>query len=346
MELFDIESSKSDTEVGVEAGKADTNVDKLKAFADVEDSKDEIVAVEEPKLDFDVDFEALDKINATQDVKPIVTEDKQGIERPGTQKVEEVAPTQKVIEEVEQSFSDVEGAKQSSNNVEKLNDILDKVDEYGDKAVKKLGDIFKAALKKAVLFTPILLSNYQDNKIHKKFEKGDLVVADNFQFLMYQGELMVYKYTGTSMHILVPDYVGNLPVRYVYKGFLNKNIFDNHKVRTVLSYFKDDNISDLSLDALKDSMTGIKSIQLPKELVYVPRNLFSGTGSLNSVIIPESVRLVSPSAFSKSNISKVYFTGGVPKNLKRLEFPEEFSIYCKPEYVQNFEDELSERRVA
>lgn len=344
MELFDLEQVKEDVKEA-ESVTVETNVDKLKAFAEVDDSPAEIRTTPEMKedlqLDFDVDFDTLDKINASEEVTPIIDED---IQSNVVKEVPINSTTQK-----EHSQSDVSKDKtvvSTKSKVDKFDAIVDKVDEYGDKAVTQIGTWLKQAAKKLVLYVPTMLSNYQDKKIHKKFEKGDLVIADNFQFLMYQGELMVYKYTGTSQHILIPDYVGNLPVRYVYKGFLNKNIFDNHRVRTVLSYFKEDNISELSLDALKDSVTGVKSIQLPKELVYIPKNLFSGTGNLDMVIVPNSVRLVSPSAFSKSNISKIYFDGCTPKNLKQLQLSENSAVYCRKEYEQEYQDELSERRAS
>lgn len=344
MELFDVDLFKTDETQSAEP--VDASVDKLKAFAEVEDSSEDLVeAKEDLQLDFDVDFDVLDKLNASENVKPVISKTPEKEYKEKSVQSVPVSDTN-VQEQQAADNSTVKQAGQATNKFEKLDNVLDKLDEYGNKAIEKLGIWCKQAGKNLVLYVPTMLSNYQDKKIHKKFEKGDLVVADNFQFLMYQGELMVYKYTGTSTHILIPDYVGNLPVRYVYKGFLNKNLFDNHRVRTVLSYFKDDNISELSIDSLKDSMTGVKSIQLPKELVYVPRNLFSGTGDLDTVIIPESVRLVSPSAFSKSNIRKVYFNGSVPKNLKRLELISDFSIFCKEEYAQGFIDELAERRAS
>ena len=208
----------------------------------------------------------------------------------------------------------------------------DVVDEIVDKALgfgKTAARIGKKALT-------LGLSLYQDNAIHKKFEKGSLVDSGDFLFLRYNNELMAYKYKGVSMNVVIPDSVGNLPVRYVYQGFLSKGVFNNHKVRSFLSYFKEENVANMTVDALKDCATGIKSIQLPAELDMLPQNAFNNCYKLERIEIPASVRMVSPAAFNNCKLREIFFTGSCPKNLDQVKFDLGTNLHVIKEFADSY----------
>lgn len=357
MNLFDDSAQVADN-VNIEKQiKEDIAVDKLKEFADVDDTVAKDI-VGDFQLEFSVDENALQAVNQDIVAEVNVTQSTPAEVVPIKESVIETTSTEKEIRApivtsdntetspaISQEVNSVAVEIPRTDPVDKMDYVLDTVDEYANKALKQLGSVTLKGLKRFKHQVPRWLSNYQDSKIHKKFENGEFVIAEDFEYFMCQKELMVYRYTGTSQHVVIPDYVGNLPVRYIDRGFLNKNIFDNHKLRSFMSFFKEDNVADLSLDALKDSIAGVKSLQLPKELVYLPKNLFSGLKYMKTLIVPEQVRLLSPSVFAGCAIENVYFNGDVPKNLRLLELSPNVNLFCKKEYESRFKEELERRKL-
>lgn len=346
MDLFSANLfEKSDSSVPDSSDK-EKDIKKLKAFADVEDTENSIleqhVAAKEKsvQLDFDADETVLENILNN---KPKVESRTFKPTEPNINNKMEA----NTVESGQQTTSPKEAAyvkKEQNEKQTHFDQTLDSIDEIGEKAALKFLGGVKFACQQLKILLAYTLSDYQDKKIHKRFEKGEHVIAGDFEFLLQNKELMVFKYCSTSPHVLIPDYVGNLPVKYIYRGFLNRNLFDNHKVRSFISYFKEENVADLSLDALKESCAGIKSLQFPSELVYVPRKLFSGMKLIKNIIIPASVKLVSPSAFSKSNLTNIYFDGDVPRNMHLLLLPENCNVYCKEYYAINYENQFTRRK--
>lgn len=347
MDLFSVNLFEETDKKVSATSKEEEEIQKLKAFADVEDTEDSVlkkhVAAKEigVQLDFDANEEVLEDILSTKPkVEPknfnSVQTKVQGEQKPLHGESEDKQTT---------NPRDEEPSSKVTSGPENLDSTLDSIDEIGEKAALKLVGGVRLACKRLKILAAYALSDYQDKKIHRRFEKGEHVIAGDFEFLLQNNELMVFKYRSTSPHVLIPDCVGNLPVKYVYKGFLNRNIFDNHKVRSFISYFSEENVADLSLDSLKDSCAGIKSLQFPKELVYVPRKLFSGMKLIKTVIIPDSVKLLSPSTFSKSYLENVYFEGDVPKNLHLVMLPAGCHVFCKEYYAVNYEKQFARRDV-
>ena len=167
------------------------------------------------------------------------------------------------------------------------------------------------------------------NSLYNNFEKGKLIQSGDFSYLLYKGQLMAFKYSGKSMDIVIPDKVGNVAVTAVYRGLLHKTVFNNHKVRGIKRYFSDD-VEELSVESILECYRGVRSIQLPKYLKSVP-DLFGGCQRLKSVVIPASVKIISPDLIKHSRISELYFDGEVPQNLKFLR-KKNCTIYCRQEY--------------
>ena len=198
----------------------------------------------------------------------------------------------------------------------------------------------QAFIHKSVKASAILLSKYQVNRLYNNFEKGKLIQSGDFSYLLYKGQLMAFKYSGKSMDIVIPDKVGNVAVTAVYRGLLHKTVFNNHKVRGIKQYFFDD-VEELSVESILECYRGVKSIQLPKYLKSVP-DLFGGCQRLKSVVIPASVKIISPDLIKHSRISELYFDGEVPQNLKFLR-KKNCTIYCRPEYKAWYNQALRSR---
>lgn len=82
-------------------------------------------------------------------------------------------------------------------------------------------------------------------------------------------------------------------------------------------------------DTGNEALTGIFNT-VPKYLKSVP-DLFGGCQRLKSVVIPASVKIISPDLIKHSRISELYFDGEVPQNLKFLR-KKNCTIYCRQEY--------------
>lgn len=195
-------------------------------------------------------------------------------------------------------------------------------------------------LHKTIKASAVLLSKYQVNRLYNNFEKGKLIQSGDFSYLLYKGQLMAFKYSGKSMDVVIPDKVGNVAVTAVYRGLLHKTVFNNHKVRGIKQYFFDD-VEELSVESILECYRGVKSIQLPKYLTSVP-DLFGGCQRLKSVVIPASVKIISPDLIKHSRISELYFDGEVPQNLKFLR-KKNCTIYCRPEYKAWYNQALRSR---
>ena len=180
-----------------------------------------------------------------------------------------------------------------------------------------------------------MLSNYQTWRIYKEFEKGSLVETTDFDFLLWKNQLMVYKYKGVDSDVVIPDYVGNVPVTSVYKGFLSKSIVNNHKLRGIGRYFSD-HVDELSLDNLKSCAKGVRSVQLPVCLQAIPEYAFTGCSNLLFIEIPASVKIVAPNAFKNSKIFQIFFSGAAPENDHYLKLSKGSTLYCKPEFKTTF----------
>lgn len=222
-----------------------------------------------------------------------------------------------------------ERSKSSINNAAVFSGTTDDISGMGNSIFADLKKYTQAFIHKSVKASAILLSKYQVNRLYNNFEKGKLIQSGDFSYLLYKGQLMAFKYSGKSMDIVIPDKVGNVAVTAVYRGLLHKTVFNNHKVRGIKRYFSDD-VEELSVESILECYRGVRSIQLPKYLKSVP-DLFGGCQRLKSVVIPASVKIISPDLIKHSRISELYFDGEVPQNLKFLR-KKNCTIYCRQEY--------------
>lgn len=324
MDLFnDVTSSQKQGET------SDQKVDKLIAFGD-----DGITASTEMKrenLELDKHDEILTKINS--DVQLPISDN--------------ITSELEIMDDIKESPGDIhsgilyaDGSEETSSqdiNKEKesssLHNISTKLDEKDYVTVIKRGA--KNLLNKGKHVAASTISNYQTWRILQNFEKGSLVETDDFDFLLWKNELMVYKYKGISSEVIIPDYVGNVPVTAIYKGFLSKSIINNHKLRGIGRYFSD-HVSELSLDNLKSCLQGVHTVQLPICLKMIPDHAFTGCSNLLFIEIPESVKVVAPNAFKNSRIFQIFFSGTMPANFKYLNLENGTILYCREKYLQSF----------
>ena len=222
-----------------------------------------------------------------------------------------------------------EHCNSSTNNAAVFSGTTDDISGMDNSIFADFKKYAQAFIHKSVKASAILLSKYQVNRLYNNFEKGKLIQSGDFSYLLYKGQLMAFKYSGKSMNIVIPDKVGNVAVTAVYRGLLHKTVFNNHKVRGIKRYFSDD-VEELSVESILECYRGVRSIQLPKYLKSVP-DLFGGCQRLKSVVIPASVKIISPDLIKHSRISELYFDGEVPQNLKFLR-KKNCTIYCRQEY--------------
>ena len=321
MDLFnDVASMQKQEET------SDQKVDKLIAFGD--DGIKAHTEAERKNLEHD---ETLIKINS--DVQ-LSTNDNITSELEIMNNVEE-SPREAYsgilhTEDQEEIFS-------QSTKKDKLDSVLynvsAKLDEKDYVSTIKRGA--KYLINKSKCIAASTISNYQTWRILQNFEKGSLVETDDFDFLLHKNELMVYKYKGISPEVIIPDYVGNVPVTAIYKGFLSKSIVNNHKLRGISRYFGD-HVDELSLDNLKSCLQGVHTVQLPICLKIIPDHAFTGCNNLLFIEIPESVKVIAPNAFKNSKIFQIFFSGAMPANFKYLNLENGTILYCKERYSQSF----------
>lgn len=223
-------------------------------------------------------------------------------------------------------------------------EIIDRMEELGTMGTLKV--VGKKSLEFCKEEVPLMpgrfasgkLSEIQSKKILKKFERGRLVTTEDFEFLLYDNALMVFRYKGVDRDVVVPDTVGFVPVRFMHPGALGGKVV-GYGLRTARSYFSDDYVEELSMDAIRDACSGLTSVQLSCNLAALPGNVFAGMKSLKRVVIPKNCTLVSPAAFKHSKIESIYFEGEPPKNLKYTVFPKGCKLHCKKEFLREFEAE-------
>ena len=313
--------------------------DKLDAFQSIEDSTDKIAersSIDKNLIDTDlltdIDSQAYDPFAESTTANP----DKgKVIDISKVRKVnlsDETAskqPAESIKVNKEQTKPEIK--EQPVEQHQKLSDVVTSVDY--DKILENINDVADTTFLFGKRFLGATLGVFQEKSINKRFSKGMYVKADDFIFLCHNNELMAYKYVGSSQQPVMPDFVGNLPVRYVYSGLLSEGLIDNHNVRSFFNSFRSEEILDLSTDKLKSCIAGITSIQLSNQLLMLPRNLFSGCLNIQTIKIPKSVKVISPYCFSWSKIQKVLFEGLPPRNADILKLPKCTQVFVKPTYV-------------
>ena len=178
-------------------------------------------------------------------------------------------------------------------------------------------------------------------KREKFFEKGELVIAGDFKFLLRDNQLMLLKYTGTANKVVVPDEVGGVPVEYVHWTAFNKGRFaTTTRIKNVWQILKSDEAGVYNSQTIKRASLWIETLQLPKYLKFVPDNLFSCCPSLRTIEIPENVTSIAPSAFAESKLRNVLISGPMIENLGFVKFGDDINVFCAKDCINAYKGVL------
>lgn len=160
---------------------------------------------------------------------------------------------------------------------------------------------------------------------HRFLKKGRYVLAvdDNLKPLMYfyqlNNELMAYKYVGTDLNVEIPAYVGNLPVRYVFRNMFTKmfDLVDRNGFRAIKEQLSGTDIINVNRQSIKDAAAGIKCVVFPNTLYELPDKLFYNCYQITDVVLPASLKNISKSCFRNSGIKNIYFNGTPPESMHK-----------------------------
>ncbi len=181
--------------------------------------------------------------------------------------------------------------------------------------------------------------------LKSKFEKGRTVLALSERheplmlLLQVDKELMAFRYLGSSLEVRIPAYVCDLPVRFIHPEFICGGFspFSGIKYQSLKGNFKINELADLNLDSLKQSLRGIKKLVLPNTLTMLPPKMFSGCASLRELVVPASVTSVSSRAFAYSCFRHIYFEGECPQGFRQnVLLPRGVKIHFRKGYESSF----------
>lgn len=206
---------------------------------------------------------------------------------------------------------------------------------------EKASESFKGVRKSLRRISNKYLSRFTVMRNKKFFEKGELVIAGDFKFLLRDNQLMLLKYTGTANKVVVPDEVGGVPVEYVHWTAFNKGRFaTTTRIKNVWQILKSDEAGVYNSQTIKRASLWIETLQLPKYLKFIPDNLFSCCPSLRTIEIPENVTSIAPSAFAESKLRNVLISGPMIENLGFVKFGDDINVFCAKDCINAYKGVL------
>ena len=164
-------------------------------------------------------------------------------------------------------------------------------------------------------------SSMKSRKLTNVFlQNGKLIHSGDFYFYMYQKQLMLYQYAGSSMEIEIPAFVGNVPVTVLHQNFLTgeSGVLSDYRMRGLKSAFSFESLVDLdtSFDAaFKKIIDGVSEIKLPNTLKVILGKPFWGCKNLQRLVVPKSLVSCDSRFWEGSGITDLFFNGSVPENL-------------------------------
>lgn len=228
---------------------------------------------------------------------------------------------------------------QMMQNMEEPQDFDDIVSEWSEKLLPIKKKFIKGFLHTAsVIKNSINLSSKQ---------KGRLIIYKDFYFLFHKRELMLLRYLGNDAVVIVPDIVGGIKVTSIdIDAFKYCKDLPSKSFKGLFSRVFEDSSKKLQIDSRligRFYNSDVKKLQLPINLKHVPDELFKYLNNLESVEIPEKVKSVGPYAFRGSNVTRVAFSGNVPKGFSHIVFNSGSVLYVKNEYAEIYREAINSR---
>ncbi len=145
------------------------------------------------------------------------------------------------------------------------------------------------------------------------FEKGDWLYYDRGDYICVCG------YTGSASAITIPSEINGKAVKKVsaHKKFDDIYGGDNEFFEESNENTKEITIPEgvTSIEDYAFYISEVEKINLPKSLINIGLEVFSGCKALTSVEIPENVKTIGSGAFSYSGLEEIY----LPEGLESIE---------------------------
>lgn len=192
--------------------------------------------------------------------------------------------------------------------------------------------ISKPTASKAKQLGHIAWSKKQDAECMARFKNGQIVSTGGFRFSVTQTEIMVLSYYGPDTILKIPSEIKGRLVTAISPNFLScRNL--RGTAQLIMG-----NSANADISSIKQCMTCVKQIRLPKYVNYLPTQIFEGCKSLETVVIPAAVKAVSCFFLEGSGVKQILFEGPYPSNLREALENHNVSILCSPQYKSTFQN--------
>ncbi len=191
---------------------------------------------------------------------------------------------------------------------------------------------------------------YDDTKYGKKFcakavalfgdfEKED---EDESHLTIYPDGFVITKYIGDATDVVIPSYIGRIPVIGVGEG-----VFADHK--KIESVYFEEGITRIGEYAF-GGCHRLHSVHLPSTLIKIDESAFCDTPLLETIDLPQGLVKVGQGAFSDSGITELILPDSLEtlgdwsfmycKKLKRVKLPSGIRHFVDYESSDGCSDDL------
>ena len=139
---------------------------------------------------------------------------------------------------------------------------------------------------------------------------------DSFQYRVMNGKsIMITKYVGDDVDLIIPDHINGLPVTHIGYAAFQKAATESTLIRVVLpqsivsvgefAFAQNRNLRSIAFQnpdteleqyAFTDCESLVR-VSLPSRIKHIPRCLFYGCTALQTISIPQTVKSIDNGAF-------------------------------------------------
>jgi hypothetical protein len=206
----------------------------------------------------------------------------------------------------------------ASNWASDFKDIKDSTLEVKDDILHVSKKVCKAAKVKAKPVASAFekrmqetISKRQDKLIEERFKDAKVGKNSYYRLRILPDQAMIESYIGPKSIVKMPSTVKGIKITAVSPDFLHF-----HAISGIKSAMNSEMIMDTDLSTIRECIGGIRWIQLPKYLEYIPSYLFSDCKKLKEIHVPAAIKTVSIHGFDKCSLEHIYFYGKCPTGLK------------------------------
>lgn len=134
------------------------------------------------------------------------------------------------------------------------------------------------------------------------FAEEEIKMYDNFEYIVEDSHIAVIKYIGSASEVVIPEKIENLPVERLGRAFEGNLILTSVRMP--------DSLKEIGNYAFS-SCENLKKVEFGTNTEILGAAAFLNDTSLESVTLPESLRLIKGSAFSSSALKQISIPEGV-----------------------------------